>query len=224
MSTPKSLANLGTCSTTLWRMRQWLSMIRFEIMCSRECTKPSTPRTSQMSPAWETMFRRTSWNSSFMRSVMRLSSVRCVTSRPSALATGPRTCARAARTGCAESRPSDWNCGRICVCSCSGVSGITSCRQDSMTRTASLRTSCSLSFMSCTKGCISEAAMISGPKASHNWSKCLATVRRTRQDRSSAASLMTETVCCLFSSALNIRAMTRVVWTQATRMVSWVSS
>mmetsp|Transcript_23916 Transcript_23916/g.75193 ORF Transcript_23916/g.75193 Transcript_23916/m.75193 type:complete len:206 (-) Transcript_23916:680-1297(-) len=200
-------------------------MMRFWMVCKRECTRPSTLSTSHTSPACETMLSRTSWNSSFMRSEMRLRSCFCVTSRPRALATGPRTCAKAARTGCAESRISDWNCGRMCVCSCSGVRGDDwRFRQASMTRTASLRTSCSLSFMSCTKGCMSDVDMISGPKAAQSWSNCLATVRRTRQERSSAASRMTATVCWRFSSTLNIFAMTSVVCTQATRMVSWVSS
>mmetsp|Transcript_53066 Transcript_53066/g.106537 ORF Transcript_53066/g.106537 Transcript_53066/m.106537 type:complete len:255 (+) Transcript_53066:586-1350(+) len=224
MSTPKSLASLGTCSTTLWRMRQWLSMTRFWMVCMRECTRPSTLRTSQMRPAWETMLRRTSLNSSFMRSEMRLSNCRCVTSLPKAFATGPKTCARAARTGCAESSAKDANCGRMWVCNCSLVSGTFNCRHGSITRTASLRTSCSLSFRSWMKSCMRWLFMISGPKAAQSWSKCLAKVRRTRQERSSAASLMTETVCCVFSSWLNVCARTSVVCTQVTRMVSCVSS
>mmetsp|Transcript_4617 Transcript_4617/g.13734 ORF Transcript_4617/g.13734 Transcript_4617/m.13734 type:complete len:230 (+) Transcript_4617:513-1202(+) len=224
MSTPKSRASLGTCCTTLWRMRQWLSVTRFWIVCIRECTRPSTLRTSQMRPACETMLRRTSWNSSFMRSEMRLSRCLCVTSLPNAFATGPRTCASAALTGCAESRLRDENCGRMCCWSCSLVRGAFSCRHGSITRTASLRTSCSLSFISAMKGCIREVAVISGPYALQSWSKCLATVSRTRQDLSSAASLITVTVCCLFSSALKIRASTSVVCTEATRMVSCVSS
>mmetsp|Transcript_26358 Transcript_26358/g.87357 ORF Transcript_26358/g.87357 Transcript_26358/m.87357 type:complete len:383 (+) Transcript_26358:750-1898(+) len=224
ISTPNRRASLGTCSTTLCLMRQWLSMIKFWMVCNKECTRPSTDSTSQMRPACETMFRRTSWNSSFIKSEIKLSSWRCVTSRPSTLATGPKTWAKAARTGCAESRPRDWNCGRMYCCSCSGDRGVTRRRQGSMTRTASLRTSCSLSFMSWMKDCSRLVAMISGPKAAQSWSKFFATVRRTLQERSSAASLMTESVCCLFSSRLSMFAITSVVCTQATRMVSWVSS
>mmetsp|Transcript_75359 Transcript_75359/g.207900 ORF Transcript_75359/g.207900 Transcript_75359/m.207900 type:complete len:230 (-) Transcript_75359:721-1410(-) len=224
MSTPKRRASLGICSTTLWRMRQWLSSMRFWMVCKRECTMPSTLSTSQMRPACETMFRRTSWNSSFIKSEMRLRSCRWVTSRPSALATGPSTWASAARTGWPGSMPRELNCGRMCACTCSLVKGSGRFRQASMTRTASFRTSCSLSLMSCTKGCIRDVATMSGPKAAQSWSKCFTTVRRTRQERSSAASLITATVCNRFSSSLNIFAMTTVVCTAATRMVSWVSS
>mmetsp|Transcript_10525 Transcript_10525/g.23804 ORF Transcript_10525/g.23804 Transcript_10525/m.23804 type:complete len:271 (+) Transcript_10525:453-1265(+) len=224
MSTPKSLASFGTCSTTLWRMRQWLSMMRFEMVWRRECTRPSTLSTSQIRPACDTMFRRTSWNSSLMRSEMMLKSWRWVTSQPSTLATGPMTCARAARTICAESTTRDWNVGSTWVCSCSLVRGCGSSSKASMMRTASLRTSCSLSFMSVTKGCMRYVFMISGPNAAQSWSKFFATISLTRQDRSTTASFTTCTVCCLFSSALNIRAITVVVWTHATRMVSCVSS
>jgi len=177
-----------------------------------------------MRPAWETMFRRTSLNSSFMRSEMRFKSCRCVTSLPNAFAIGPSSCARAARTGCAGSIAKDGNCGRMCVVNCAGVKGVLICRHASMTRTASLRTSCSLSFRSWMKGAIKWPSVISGPKAAQNRSKCFAKVKRTRHERSSAASFMTETVYCLFSSSLNVCARTNVVWTQATRMVSCVSS
>mmetsp|Transcript_16979 Transcript_16979/g.53351 ORF Transcript_16979/g.53351 Transcript_16979/m.53351 type:complete len:205 (-) Transcript_16979:812-1426(-) len=194
MSTPKSLASLGTCCTTTWRMRQWLSMTRFCMVCMRECTSPSTLRTSQMRPVCDTMFRRTSWNSSFMSSEIRLSRCLCVRSLPRTFATGPSTCARAARTGCAGSAPNDGKWGRMCVCSCSLVSGSSRFRQGSITLRASLRTSCSLSFISSMKGCIREVAMISGPHAAQSWSKCLATVSLTRQDLSCEASRITFTV------------------------------
>mmetsp|Transcript_83720 Transcript_83720/g.218633 ORF Transcript_83720/g.218633 Transcript_83720/m.218633 type:complete len:202 (-) Transcript_83720:659-1264(-) len=201
-------------------MRQWLSTMRFWIVSRSDGGVPSTLRTSQSRAACEVMLRRTSWNSSFMRPEMRLRSCRWVTSRPSALATGPSTWASAARTGCAESMPSDWNCGRTCCCSWSLVRGRGSCKHCSTTRTASLRTSCSLSFMSCTSGATRSADTTSGPAASHSWSKIFATASRTRHERSSAASWMTETVCCRFSSGLSILEMTSVAWTHETRIVS----
>mmetsp|Transcript_55077 Transcript_55077/g.146933 ORF Transcript_55077/g.146933 Transcript_55077/m.146933 type:complete len:202 (+) Transcript_55077:574-1179(+) len=201
-------------------MRQWLSTMRFWIVSRSDGGVPSTLRTSQSRAACEVMLRRTSWNSSFMRPEMRLRSCRWVTSRPSALATGPSTWASAARTGCAESMPSDWNCGRTCCCSWSLVRGRGSCKHCSTTRTASLRTSCSLSFMSWMSGPMRWAVVISGPSAEINWSKFFATVRRTRHERSSAASSMTEIVCVLFSSGLHFWAITRVAWTHETRIVS----
>mmetsp|Transcript_70122 Transcript_70122/g.203330 ORF Transcript_70122/g.203330 Transcript_70122/m.203330 type:complete len:273 (+) Transcript_70122:546-1364(+) len=210
ISTPKRRANFGTCSTTLWRTRQWLSMIRFWIVWRSVCTKPSTDKTSQIMPACETMLRRTSWNSSFMRSDTSVNNCRCVTSRPKNFATGPRTWARAARTGWPASSPKAWNCGRTYCCSCSEVKSLPD-TQGSMTRTASLRTSCSLSRRSWTKACMRLEAVISGPNEAHNLSKFFATVRRTLHDRSSIASSITDNVCCLLSSGSSILAITNVV-------------
>mmetsp|Transcript_28510 Transcript_28510/g.86069 ORF Transcript_28510/g.86069 Transcript_28510/m.86069 type:complete len:448 (+) Transcript_28510:307-1650(+) len=224
MSTPNKRASLGTCSTTLWRMRQWLSLPRFWTMGRSAGTKPSIDSTSQIRPALETMAKRTSWNSSFIRSEKRPSSCCCVASRPKTLATGPKTWARAARTGCAESDPSVCNDGRMYVCICSAFSGVDRCKQGSITRTASFRTSCSGSFIISTRCSRKGEATNWGPKAAQSWSKTFATVRRTRQERSLHASLTTPKVYCLFSSGVNMRAKTSVVWTIATRMVSCVAS
>mmetsp|Transcript_110245 Transcript_110245/g.312747 ORF Transcript_110245/g.312747 Transcript_110245/m.312747 type:complete len:230 (-) Transcript_110245:527-1216(-) len=170
------------------------------------------------------MLRRTSWDSSFISSEMRLSSCRWVTSRPRVFATGPRIWASAARTGCEGSMASDENSGRTCCWSWSLVNGSGKRRHCSTTRTASFRTSCSVSLISCLRGSIRCAAVISGPKAAHSWLKFVAIVSRTRHERSLAASLMAVTACCEFSSASNILAITRAVWTEDTRIVSCVSS
>mmetsp|Transcript_49869 Transcript_49869/g.132458 ORF Transcript_49869/g.132458 Transcript_49869/m.132458 type:complete len:204 (-) Transcript_49869:567-1178(-) len=159
-----------------------------------------------------------------MRSEMRESNCLCVASRPSAKATGPSTWAKAARTDCAESSPRVENWGMMWAWRCSVIKGTCILMHGSITRTASFLTSCSLSFNNCMKGAMRCCAIISGPNAAQKASKFLATVKRTRHERSSAASLMTETVCSLFSSTLNTWAMTSVVCTQATLIVSWVSS
>mmetsp|Transcript_72602 Transcript_72602/g.202662 ORF Transcript_72602/g.202662 Transcript_72602/m.202662 type:complete len:215 (-) Transcript_72602:709-1353(-) len=209
-------------------MRQWLSIMRFWMVLSSECTSPSTVRTSQIRPACEAMLRRTSWASSFIRLEMRPRRWKAVPSRPITLATGPSTWDSAARTGTEVPGKSAWSCGTRC-CSSGPVQnspprGLGSFRHRSMTCTASLRTSCSLSFMSWMSGPMRWAVVISGPSAEINWSKFFATVRRTRHERSSAASSMTEIVCVLFSSGLHFWAITRVAWTHETRIVSWVSS
>mmetsp|Transcript_20954 Transcript_20954/g.59526 ORF Transcript_20954/g.59526 Transcript_20954/m.59526 type:complete len:206 (-) Transcript_20954:659-1276(-) len=205
-------------------MRQWLSIMRFWMVLSSECTSPSTVRTSQIRPACEAMLRRTSWASSFIRLEMRPRRWKAVPSRPITLATGPSTWDSAARTGTEVPGKSAWSCGTRC-CSSGPVQnspprGLGSFRHRSMTCTASLRTSCSLSFMSCTSGATRSADTTSGPAASHSWSKIFATASRTRHERSSAASWMTETVCCRFSSGLSILEMTSVAWTHETRIVS----